>query len=35
MFIARIGITTGANAADAQARSTEAYRHLAVQVTPA
>ncbi|GAA2966955.1 ATP-grasp domain-containing protein [Kitasatospora cinereorecta] len=37
MFTARIGylITTGPNAADAQARSTEAYRHLAVQVTPA
>ncbi|MFD8117853.1 ATP-grasp domain-containing protein [Streptomyces microflavus] len=37
MYTARIGylITTGASAAEAQARSTEAYRHLAVQVTPA
>ncbi|MGW3009635.1 ATP-grasp domain-containing protein [Streptomyces sp. NPDC001219] len=37
MFSARIGylITTGSSAAAAQARSTEAYRHLAVQITPA
>ncbi|MFD9817455.1 ATP-grasp domain-containing protein [Streptomyces violascens] len=37
MFSARIGylITTGPRAADAQARSTEAYRHLSIQVTPA
>ncbi|MEJ8650613.1 hypothetical protein WKI65_21540 [Streptomyces sp. MS1.AVA.3] len=33
MFSARIGylITTGSSAAAAQARSTEAYRHLTVQ----
>lgn len=37
MYTARIGylITTGASAAEAQTRCTEAYRHLAVQVTPA
>ncbi|WP_129298328.1 ATP-grasp domain-containing protein [Streptomyces lydicus] len=37
MFSARIGylITTGSSAAAAQARSTEAYRHLTVQITPA
>ncbi|MEU8482355.1 ATP-grasp domain-containing protein [Streptomyces sp. NPDC048641] len=36
MFSARIGylITTGPSAKVAQARSTEAYRHLSVQVTP-
>ena len=37
MFSARIGylITTGPSAEVAQTRSTEAYRHLSVQVTPA
>lgn len=37
MFSARIGflITTGPTGADAEARSAEAYRHLAVQVAPA
>lgn len=37
MFSARIGylITTGPSAKVARARSTEAYRHLSVQVTPA
>ncbi|MEU8784865.1 ATP-grasp domain-containing protein [Streptomyces sp. NPDC048637] len=37
IFSARIGylITTGPSAVDAQARSTEAYRHLTVQITPA